>query len=168
MPLARDPLGGLLLHPIDLAVNKVLALAGRDESRDFVDILFVHRRVLPLSGLCWAAPGKDPGLTPLTLLELLRRRGKYHAEDFSRLHLAEPFDFVVVKQIWLAALSDAEAFARTRPMEEFGCLYYDHTQGRFVVPRADTGLAAQGIVLHFGAPGGVVPRVADQSIESPA
>ena len=28
MPLVRDPLGGLLLDPIDLAVNKVLALAG--------------------------------------------------------------------------------------------------------------------------------------------
>jgi hypothetical protein len=28
MPLVRDPLGGLLLHPVDLAANKVLALAG--------------------------------------------------------------------------------------------------------------------------------------------
>jgi hypothetical protein len=55
MPLVRDPLGGLLLHPIDLAVNKVLALAGRDEPRDFVDILFVHKTVLQLGGLNWAA-----------------------------------------------------------------------------------------------------------------
>jgi len=47
MPLVRDELGGLLLHPVDLAINKVLALAGRDEPRDFVDILFVHHRVLP-------------------------------------------------------------------------------------------------------------------------
>src|SRR5688500_15187097 len=31
MPLVREDLGGLLLHPIDLAVNKVLALGGRDE-----------------------------------------------------------------------------------------------------------------------------------------
>jgi hypothetical protein len=58
MPLVREPLGGLLLHPVDLAVNKVLALAGRDEARDFVDTLFVHERVLPLAGLCWAAVGK--------------------------------------------------------------------------------------------------------------
>lgn len=74
MPLVRDELGGLLLHPIDLAINKVLALAGRDEPRDFVDILFVHRSVLPLAGLSWAAVGKDPGLSPLSLLELLKRR----------------------------------------------------------------------------------------------
>ncbi|OGU02199.1 MAG: hypothetical protein A2W29_00260 [Gemmatimonadetes bacterium RBG_16_66_8] len=81
MPLVRDTLGGLLLHPVDLAANKVLALAGRDESRDFVDILFVHERVLPLGALCWAAVGKDPGFTPLSLLELLKRRGRYRPED---------------------------------------------------------------------------------------
>ena len=63
MPLVRDTLGGLLLHPVDLAINKVLALAGRDEPRDFVDILFVHRHVLPLAAACWAAVGKDPGLS---------------------------------------------------------------------------------------------------------
>lgn len=41
MPLVRDALGGFLLHPADLAANKVLAMAGRDGPRDFVDILFV-------------------------------------------------------------------------------------------------------------------------------
>ncbi|UCF41756.1 MAG: hypothetical protein JSW43_05375, partial [Gemmatimonadota bacterium] len=29
LPLVRDPLGGFLLHPVDLAINKLLALAGR-------------------------------------------------------------------------------------------------------------------------------------------
>jgi len=33
------------------------------------------------------------------------------------------------------------------------------------VPRADASLAAQEIVVHFGAPGGVVPRMADARIE---
>ncbi|MBI4420639.1 MAG: hypothetical protein HY560_07420, partial [Gemmatimonadetes bacterium] len=54
LPLVRDELGGLLLHPVDLAINKVLALAGRDEPRDFVDMLFVHGRVLRLAALNWA------------------------------------------------------------------------------------------------------------------
>jgi len=112
MPLVRDPLGGLLLHPVDLAVNNVLAVAGRDEPRDFVDILFVHGRVLPLAALCWAAVGKDPGFTPLSLLELLKRRGRYRPEDFARLNLTEPFDLVAAKQTRLAALAEAEAFAR--------------------------------------------------------
>ena len=64
MPLVRDPLGGLLLHPVDLAINKVLALAGRDEPRDYVDILFVNERVLSLGALCWVAVGKDAGIHP--------------------------------------------------------------------------------------------------------
>jgi hypothetical protein len=165
MPLVRDPLGGLLLHPVDLAANKVLALAGRDEPRDFVDILFVHGRVLALAGLCWAAVGKDPGFTPLSLLELLKRRGRYRPEDFARLRLAQPFNLTEAKQTWLGALADADAFVRERPPEESGCLYYSVRQKRFVTPRADTSLAAQGIELHFGAPGGVLPRIADARIE---
>jgi len=50
LPLRRDPLGGLLLDPVELAVNKVLALAGRDEPRDYVDTLFVHERVAGRAG----------------------------------------------------------------------------------------------------------------------
>ncbi len=92
MPPIRDPLGGFVLHDVDLAVNKTLALAGRDEPRDFIDILFVHERVLPLSALTWAAVGKDPGFTPLSLVEFLRRRGRQRPEEVARLNLAVPFD----------------------------------------------------------------------------
>lgn len=165
MPLVRDPLGGLLLHPVDLAVNKVLALAGRDEPRDFIDILFVHERVLPLAALAWAAPGKDPGFTPLSLLTLLQRRGKYHPEDFTRLQLAEPFELLRAKETWLLALAATERFARERPPEEIGCLYYSIRTQRFVMPLTDPSLAEPGIVTHFGAPNGVLPRVAGQGIE---
>ena len=165
MPLVRDELGGLLLHPIDLATNKVLALAGRDEPRDFVDILFVHRTTLPLAGLGWAAVGKDPGLSPLSLLELLKRHGRYRPEDFTRLHLTEPFDLPAAKQEWLAALGRAEAFARERPPAESGCLYYSARLDAFVLPRPEVGLEEQGVVPHFGQPGGVLPRVADARIE---
>jgi len=167
MPLVRDPLGGLLLHPVDLAINKVLALAGRDEPRDYADILYVHQRVLPLGTLCWAAVGKDPGFTPLSLLELLKRRGRYRPEDFARLNLVEPFDLAKAKQVWLAALGDAEAFVRERPLEEYGCLYYSTRQREFVLPRADAGLPEQEVGLHFGAPGGVLPRMADSRVETP-
>lgn len=166
MPLVRDELGGLILHPVDLAVNKVLVLAGRDEPRDFVDILFVHGQVLPLAALVWAAVGKDPGFTPLSLLELLKRRGRHRAEDYARLQLAEPFDVVESKATWLGALAQADAFARERPPEEYGCLYYSTRQDRFVVPRSDASLAEQGIVPHFGAPGGVLPRAADSRVEN--
>jgi hypothetical protein len=164
MPLVRDPLGGLLLHPVDLAVNKALTLAGRDEPRDFVDILYAHDRVLPLAGLCWAAVGKDPGFTPLSLLDLLQRRGRHRSEDVARLNLAEPLDLVAAKQTWLGALSQAETFARSRPPDEVGCLYFSTRQQAFLLPSAGIALADQGIVPHFGAPYGVVPRMADARV----
>ena len=47
MPLVRLDDGGLVLHDVDLAINKVLTLAGRDEPRDFVDILHAHEHILP-------------------------------------------------------------------------------------------------------------------------
>lgn len=165
LPLVRHESGCLLLHPVDLATNKVLALAGRDEPRDFIDILFVHERVLPLGGVCWAAVGKDPGLTPHSLLELLKRRGRYRPEDFARLNLVEPFDLARAKQTWLDALDAAEAFVRQRPPEEYGCLYYSTLEDRFVTPESGVSLEDQGVVPHYGRPGGVVPRVTDARIE---
>lgn len=165
MPLVRDVLGGWLLHPVDLGVNKVLALAGRDEPRDFVDMLFAHRTILPLAALCWAAVGKDPGLSPLSLLELLKRRGRYRPEDFEKLNLAQPFDLTAAKTTWLSALGEAETFARTRPADESGCLYYSLPTQGFVVPHAGVALAEQEIVPHYGAPGGVIPRMADVRVE---
>jgi hypothetical protein len=161
MPLVHDELGGWLLHPVDLAINKLLALAGRDEPRDFVDILFVHGRILALAGLAWAAVGKDPGFSPFSLLELLKRRGRPRGEEVARLHLAEPLDLVRAKEVWTGALEDAERFAGERPPEEVGALYYSRAQGGFVVPASDRALDAQGIVLHFGCPGGVVPKLTE-------
>jgi len=164
MPPVRDALGGYLLHEIDLAINKTLALAGRDEPRDFADILFVHERVLPLAGLVWAAAGKDPGFTPLSLLELLKRRGRNRPEEMARLQLVEPYDPVVGKETWLAALDEADSFVRSRPTEETGCLYFSARDEAFALPQLDVPLDDQGLVdeqglaVHFGTPGGVIPQ----------
>lgn len=165
LPAVRDELGGFLLHEIDLAVNKTLALAGRDEARDLVDILYVHDEVLPLGTLAWAAVGKDPGFTPLSLLEQLKRTGRYRPEDIERLDLAVPFDLVEGKQRWLAALAEAESFVRSRPAEEVGCLYWSPTRECFGTPSPDTDLESQGMITHFGRPGGVLPRPADQRLQ---
>jgi hypothetical protein len=155
MPLVRDAVGGWLLHPVDLAVNKVLALAGRDEPRDYVDILHIHDTVLPLGAVVWGAIGKDPGFTPVSLLELLKRRGRHRPEDFARLDLVTPFDVVAAKAQWLRALSEAEAFVRRQPAAEVGCLYWSAADQRFVMPGAQSSASAP----HYGRPGGVVPRV---------
>ncbi len=159
MPTVRHELVGYTLHPIDLAINKLLALAGRDEPRDFLDTLELHRRTLPLGALCWAAAGKDPGYTPFALLDILKRRGKYHSEDFARLRLTGPIDLPALKTSWREALAEAEAFVRSRPPSEVGCLYYSPLLQRFVVPGAD---GADDAVPHYGRPGGVLPRVIEQ------
>jgi len=71
-PLVEHPELGLTLHPFDLATNKVLALVGRVEARNWIDILRCDSAVQPLGYLAWAATGKDPGLAPDAILH---RRG---------------------------------------------------------------------------------------------
>jgi hypothetical protein len=159
MPTVRDEYGGFLLHEIDLAISKALTLAGRDEPRDFVDILYAHERILPLAGLTWAAVGKDPGFSPLSILELLKRRGHPRPEELRRLDLALPFDLASARNAWRAALEDADRFARSRPADEAGCLYYSTSRDRFTLPEADRSLEDQGLSLHWGRPGGILPRV---------
>ena len=161
MPLVRDETGGLVLHEVDLAINKVLTLAGRDEARDFVDTLYAHEHVLPLGAMVWAAVGKDPGFTPASLLEQLKRRGRYQPEEIERLALATPFDLAEGKTSWRTALRDADCFVRERPHEEVGCLYYSPGRDCFVAPSPDLSLQEQDLVTHFGQSGGILPKVAD-------
>jgi hypothetical protein len=156
LPTVRHERFGFVLHPVDLAVNKVLALAGRDEPRDLLDTLYQHRQVLCLGALCWAACGKDPGFTPLSLLDLLRRRGRVREEDLARLALAVPIELPELKGEWLAALESVEEFVSSRPGEEIGCLYYSASRRAFVDPRQTCDAVA-----HYGRPGGVLPAIRD-------
>jgi hypothetical protein len=153
LPTVRGERSGFQLSAIDLAINKLLALVGRDEPRDYLDI---HEAMdlLPLGALCWAAAGKDPGFTPAMLLDLLRRRGRYRPEDFARLHLAQPVDLPKLKLRWLAALDAAERFFTTRDPNEVGCLYYSRSLGNFVEPQP-----GDDVVPHYGRPGGVLPTL---------
>jgi hypothetical protein len=162
LPPVRDSVAGFVLHPVDLAVNKVLALTGRDEARDFLDVLYVHDEVLSLGALLWAAVGKDPGFTPVSILELVKRRGRYQRADFERLHLSQPIELAALKARWLDALEQAERFVKSRPPGEAGCLYYSPSESRFVTP--GTGSPADAVV-HFGRPGGVLPRVVADEFE---
>jgi hypothetical protein len=50
-PLVRDDTLGLALHPFDLATNKVLALVGRLEARDWIDVIGCHTRLQELGSL---------------------------------------------------------------------------------------------------------------------
>lgn len=159
MPTLANSECGFQLHPIDLAINKLLALVGRDEARDFLDVLVVDASVLGLGGLVWAASGKDPGFTPRSLLELLKRRGRYHEQDFSRLHLVEPVVLTELKAQWLDALGEAETFVNSRPADQIGCLYYSPSATKFVIPDGECTFKGSPVELHYGRPGGVLPNL---------
>jgi len=156
MPAIKSDACGYQLHPIDLAVNKVLTLAGRNEARDFIDVIFIHENILPLGALCWAASGKDPGFNPRSLLELLKRRGRFQQSDFDRLHLKSPVDLGVLKEKWLAMIDGAEAFISSRPATEVGALYLSKKDQSFFAPRAQDPYE-----LHYGRPGGILPIFSD-------
>ena len=96
-------------------------------------------------------------------MELLKRRGRYRPEDFARLDLAEPFDLVAAKQTWLTALEEADAFVRSRPPDEFGCLYFSQERGTFVMPGAH-GVPPDAVTPHFGTPGGVLPQIPEWDV----
>ncbi len=84
-PTIPDEEFGYVLHPMDLATNKVAAAYGRREPRDIVDLLTIHDRILPLGAAIWAAVGKSIGFTPEGLVNEIRRTARYTKEDFSRI-----------------------------------------------------------------------------------
>ena len=122
-PIQADDLCGYRLHDADAATNKVLALAGRNEIRDFVDVLHLHDTYLSLGALVWAASGKDPGFTPDFLLDQMGRHAAYRQPDLDRLSLREPLDLRELKKRWLAAVDAARAVLVKLPPTEVGCLY---------------------------------------------
>jgi hypothetical protein len=152
---------GWVLHPVDLAVNKVLALAGRDEPRDFIDTLYLHASVLPLGALVWAAVGKDPGLNPQMLLELLQRKGRVSPDELRRLDLKKTPDPAALHEQWKSALHSAREWISQRPGDEAGCLYTQPESGLVFAPKPD-----EPAEVLWGKPGGVLPRVRDVPIRS--
>ena len=81
-PTIRDDTFGYILHPIDLATNKVAAAYGRREPRDIVDLLAIHQETLPMGAAIWASAGKALGFTPEGIINEIRRMARYRAEDF--------------------------------------------------------------------------------------
>lgn len=156
-PLEPDPVFGFRLHPIDAATNKVLALVGRFEIRDLVDCLYLHRRLLSLGALVWAACGKDEGYTPDRILNEAQRRARFHAAELAQLHLVRRPDPVKLRQSWEAAVAKARLLAETLPPEELGCVYVDKT-GRAVTPNPHRP-AFRRLRRHRGTLRGILPVV---------
>ena len=156
-PVLPDVEFGFVLHPLDGATNKMLALASRGELRDYLDVLFLDQKVLSLGALAWAACGKDAGFTPDFLIEEAQRFAHYPASRLETLLLNDPVDLVECKQQWLAAVKAANDLFLQLPAEEIGCLYLD-AQGSAVTPDPNAP-EFKFLLRHFGCVRGAWPTI---------
>jgi len=161
-PLVSHPDLGLTLHPVDLATNKVLALVGRLEVRDWVDAISCHERIQPLGYLAWAAAGKDPGFAPGTILAHAARTARYSNDEVAALEFegAAP-DASALSRAWHAMLEDAREIVRQLPAEQVGCCVLDAAGDLY---RGSAGnltrdLASGGLRYHRGRLRGAYPQL---------
>jgi hypothetical protein len=131
-PTVRDDLFGYMLHPVDLAANKIMAAAGRREPRDIVDAVTIHDEILPLGAVIWAAVEKALGFTPEGLINEIRRNAHYTAADFLRVASTPPVNAGAVMRRLREALAEAEAFVARMPTDKIGLLFFK--DGKIVQP----------------------------------
>ena len=163
LPLVALDGGGVMLHPIDLAINKLVALAHRREPRDLVDAIFADRHILPFPALVWAVVEKNPGLNPAAYLEQFRRR-TLTPEDAAFLRFVGTYDVADAAHHFRAMVGDTDQFIADNLQREPGALFYDIRTGAFFLPGTPDDWAHTR--EHRGALGGVVPQLADVSLSS--
>jgi hypothetical protein len=132
-PTIKDDLFGYRLHPVDLAINKVFAAAGRREVRDIYDLAVLQDMTAPLSALIWAGVEKSPGFTPEGLIEEIRRNLVHPKSAWEEIAADEPIDALAITEMARAGLNDAETFAAAMPTEKLGLLFLDQG-GKVVAP----------------------------------
>ncbi|HMP76961.1 MAG TPA: hypothetical protein PKE12_11770 [Kiritimatiellia bacterium] len=163
-PLIEDETLGLTLHPFDLATNKVLAMAGRLEVRDWIDVLTCDAKLQPLGYLTWAACGKDPGFNPRSLLAQARRL-HYSQQEVGALDFdGDPPDAAEAGRRWHAALEMAGHMHDLMPAHEAGAcvITTDGELFRETDPdRIARALRDNRVAFHHGSIRGAWPQVMD-------
>jgi len=160
-PLVEHAELGATLHPFDLATNKILALAGRLEARDWIDAIACDERLQPLGYLAWAACAKDPGFTPPGLLDQMGR-ARFSTAEVSALAFngAAP-SAAELSQRWHAALDAARAVVQALPAAEAGkaVLSVDSELYRGSARDLPHDLSSNRLIFHPGRIGGAWPMV---------
>jgi hypothetical protein len=167
-PLLEHPELGLTLHPFDLATNKLLALVGRQEVRDWVDTIHCHEVLQPLGYLAWAAAGKDPGFGPSLLLEEAARATRYTQEEIDALEFqGSPPSAAELSRRWHRALAEGREVVAALPVERAGTCVLD---ARGELERASPDalreeLSAGRVRFHAGRIRGAFPGVRGEGRE---
>jgi hypothetical protein len=124
-PAQPDELFGYVLHPVDLATNKVSAAADRREPRDIVDLVTIHENILPLGAVICAAVGRFPGQTPEELLAEITRHGRFTAEEFRVLATERPIDVPDLHRRIRSMIEDARDFISRIPSDAVGFIFLE-------------------------------------------
>lgn len=165
-PAEPDEEFGWRLHPADIAVNKLLAMAGRRVPRDYHDMVTLGREGYSFAALAWAAPGKDPGFTPDLLLDEAVRHSNYQPAEMAVLTLPAPPDLHDMKRDFLSFVGEArDILAKRPPYDEIGSFYMD-AGGKIIPPDPDIILGDEvlqrGIVRHGATIGGSWPEISQR------
>jgi len=160
-PLVEHPDLGLALHPFDLATNKLLALIGRREARDWVDVLQCDLTLQPVGYLAWAACGKDPGFSPASILEHAARTGRFTPEELAELAFAgerpDPSDLA---RRWHDALDEARKVVEILPAQEAGaCVLLSDELCRLAPAGLVAALERGAIRFRTGSIRGALPTI---------
>lgn len=158
-PTQADPLLGWRLDVFDALTNKALAMGSRAETRDMVDLVSYATR-LPLHAVVWAACGKDPGWTPLSLLEQMRRNARIDMAALNEMHARiEPTE---LKQCWLklAEETETEILLAAQLGKEIGVAFLRpdgqvawHNEAHTIIHRPSLGGVIPRLTgLHYGLP----------------
>jgi hypothetical protein len=155
-PTVPDPLFGYVLHPADLATNKLLAAADRFEVRDAVDLLWIDARLQPLGAVAWAAAEKNPGWTPEGLLAEVRAKARYRDDMLAAENLTEPLSAAELNTRLRQLVAAGEALVAAFPEElEVGLLL--RPDGGLARPDPDRPETMEGLVVHHGSRKGSWP-----------
>lgn len=161
-PLVAHDTLGLTLHPFDLATNKVLALVGRLEVRDWIDLIESADRIQALGFLAWAACGKDPGFGPGAILEEAARSSRYSQVEVSSLAFeGEAPDAGELSRRWRSQLAQAREVVARLPPEEVGRAVLNADGALFCgdLSELEADLAAGRVQFHSGRIRGALPVV---------
>ena len=124
-PAQPDELFGYVLHPVDLATNKASAAADRRTPRDIVDLVTIHRSVLPLGAVICAAVGRFPGLSPEEMLAEIIRHSRFTVEEFRVLATEHPLNVPELHRQIRNMIEDAEGFIARIPSDDVGFVFLD-------------------------------------------
>jgi hypothetical protein len=161
-PLVQHDELGLTLHPFDLATNKVLALIGRTEVRDWIDVIECDQRLQGLGFLAWAACGKDPGFSPQGVLDHAARASRYSAAEIDALDFdGPPPDASVLSRVWRTALGVATEVVHQLPVARVGTAVLTPGGTLFAGGPQELAdaLASDRVQFHPGRIGGALPRI---------